>query len=88
MTAILAALGWIIAGSVAGLTPNRWHRQIAYTLIAAIPFIAWPLARDQGLLIAILFLCLCAFQLRLLLMHWLKRLVRHVSASRKANTSE
>ncbi|MFQ5622484.1 MAG: DUF2484 family protein [Paracoccaceae bacterium] len=74
MAEVLAALSWIAVASVAGLTPNRWHRTIAYGLIAAFPLIAWPVARNQGTLYGVLFLCVALFQLRLLLMHWLRRL--------------
>lgn len=88
MAVVLVALVWIIVGSAAGLTPNRWHRPIAYALIVAIPFVAWPLAQDQGLLVAVLYVCLCAFQLRLLLIHWLKRLGRRIAAAGKGNSSE
>jgi len=73
----LAALIWIFLCSAAGATPNRWHRTIAYLLVVAALPILWFLWHDDGPLWALGFLILGMFQLRLLLIHWGKRLVRH-----------
>lgn len=74
----LAALIWIFLCSAAGATPNRWHRAIAYMLMLAALPILWLLWHDAGPLWAAGFFVLALFQLRLLLIHWAKRLYRHV----------
>lgn len=72
---VLGVLIWAAACSAAGATPNRWHRAIAYTLMAAFVPLAWVLYQDIGILAVLGFLALALFQLRLLMIHWLKRLI-------------
>ncbi len=70
---LLAALVWMLLCTLAGATPNRWHRKIAYALMLVSLPILWSLASTHGLLYALLFIFIMIFQFRLLLAHWLKR---------------
>lgn len=72
MTWIVAALIWAVLAALAGMTPTPWHRPIAYFLMVAFVPIAWLLAQSNGRLTAIIFFLVAVFQLRLLLISWLK----------------
>ncbi|HSF93128.1 MAG TPA: DUF2484 family protein [Paracoccaceae bacterium] len=75
---VIFVLLWAGLASAAGATPNRWHRAIAYSLMVAFVPIAWMLYQDFGIWAVAGFLALALFQLRLLMIHWLKRLVAHM----------
>jgi len=72
-TSLIAAMIWALLATLAGMTPTPWHRPIAYTLMAVFLPIAWFLAQDYGRFGPLLFLALAVFQLRLLLISWLKK---------------
>ncbi len=72
----IAALLWMILAAVAGMTPERFHRPVAYGLMLAFVPVAWFLARDFGGWAAFGFFAVAVFQLRLLLISWGKKVMR------------
>lgn len=87
MTA-LAALIWIFFCAVAGAFPNRWHRRIAYTLMAVAVPILWALWTVHGWPWALGFFFMTLVQFRLLLLHWLRRGVAHLARARGQDQPE
>ncbi|MEE9454724.1 MAG: DUF2484 family protein [Paracoccaceae bacterium] len=76
MNSAIPALIWMILAALAGMTPNRWHRPIAYILMLAFLPIAWFLGQGSGHLAALGFLVVAVFQLRLLLISWGRKIYR------------
>ena len=72
----IAALVWMILAALAGMTPERFHRPIAYTLMLAFLPVAWFLGQVYGGWVAFGFFAVAVFQLRLLLISWGKKVIR------------
>jgi len=74
----IAPFLWMILAALAGMTPERYHRPIAYGLMAAFVPLAVFIAHDIGLWAATGFFAIALFQLRLLLLSWLRKLYQRI----------
>ncbi|MEO1551267.1 MAG: DUF2484 family protein [Pseudomonadota bacterium] len=75
MSLLLVAV-WALCCTLAGATPQAWHRPIAYTLmVLSLPVFALLWQAHGGWAVAG-FLALGLFQFRLLIRHYLRRAVR------------
>jgi len=63
----------MILAALAGMTPNAWHRPIAYFLMITFVPIAIFLGATYGSWAVVGYLTVAVFQLRLLLISWAKK---------------